>query len=220
MSDDAVRTEAKVVLRRTARALLRPVGLAERGRSGRHWIDDHGWWLVNVSLDAGSGAVVSHLNVGRQYLWYVSPNFYYEYESRRRSDRFDDVDLNPWQRAIEAQAGEVVSLVAEYRTRLSDPQQHLRALVDGAHNAINHNELFNGACAAGLLHEPALAVKLLARHSDDRDTPWVREFKARAERLAKLVQDPPALRDALETAVKETRQTLGLPPLAQVLPPA
>lgn len=51
-----------------AKTALAPLGLVFKGRS-RTWIDDHGWWLINVEFQPSSYATGCYLNVGTQHLW-------------------------------------------------------------------------------------------------------------------------------------------------------
>jgi hypothetical protein len=51
-----------------ARAGLEPLGLVRKRRT-RSWIDDHGWWLLNVEFQPTSHAVGCYINVGAQHLW-------------------------------------------------------------------------------------------------------------------------------------------------------
>ena len=60
-----------------ARRHLGPLGLTRKGRS-RHWIDDHGWWLVNVEFQPSGFGKGSYLNVGAQFLWRRFPDFSFE----------------------------------------------------------------------------------------------------------------------------------------------
>lgn len=69
--DNASHGRSQAVLRiitSAARESLKPLGLAQRGRS-RLWIDDHEWWLGVVEFTppriAGSG-----LYVGAMWLWH------------------------------------------------------------------------------------------------------------------------------------------------------
>ncbi|MFD9127049.1 hypothetical protein [Kitasatospora sp. NPDC059571] len=64
----ADRSPVPRIITSAARESLKPLGLAQRGRS-RLWIDDHGWWLGVVEFTppwtAGSG-----LHVGAMWLWH------------------------------------------------------------------------------------------------------------------------------------------------------
>jgi hypothetical protein len=67
-----------------ARTALRPLGLRQKGRS-RLWIDDHGWWLVNVEFQPSSWRKGSYLNVGEQHLWCERDYFIFERHERPAS---------------------------------------------------------------------------------------------------------------------------------------
>ena len=51
-----------------AREALAPLGVVRKGRS-RCWIDDHGWWLVNIEFQPSGFAKGCYLNVGVQHFW-------------------------------------------------------------------------------------------------------------------------------------------------------
>ena len=51
-----------------ARALLRPMGIVQKGRS-RTWYDDQGWWAGLIEFQPSSWSRGSYLNVGVQWLW-------------------------------------------------------------------------------------------------------------------------------------------------------
>ena len=51
-----------------ARAGLKPLGLVRKGRT-RSWIDDHGWWLLNVEFQPSGHGVGCYINVGVHHLW-------------------------------------------------------------------------------------------------------------------------------------------------------
>jgi hypothetical protein len=58
---------SKIIAQAASSALL-PLGLRRRGRS-RIWIDDHGWWLINVDFQPSGFEKGCYLNVGHQHLW-------------------------------------------------------------------------------------------------------------------------------------------------------
>ncbi len=63
MSDEVAK-----IIALAAKEGLAPLGLRRRGRS-RLWIDDHGWWTINVEFQASGFAKGCYLNVGYQHLW-------------------------------------------------------------------------------------------------------------------------------------------------------
>jgi hypothetical protein len=52
----------------TAREILRPMGVTQKGRS-RLWFDDHGWWVGLVEFQPSGFRRGSYLNAGVQWLW-------------------------------------------------------------------------------------------------------------------------------------------------------
>ena len=52
-----------------ARRILKPFGLARQGKS-RVWIDDHGWWLIQVEFQPSSWSRGSYLNVDINWMLY------------------------------------------------------------------------------------------------------------------------------------------------------
>src|ERR1051325_6569931 len=65
------------LIARSARSILRPMGLTQKGRS-RTWLDDHGWWLCVVEFQPSSWAGGSYLNVGCCLLWQVKDSLSFD----------------------------------------------------------------------------------------------------------------------------------------------
>jgi hypothetical protein len=57
------------VLTVAARRVLKPLGLVRQGKT-RVWIDDHGWWTIQVEFQPSSWSKGSYLNVGINWLLY------------------------------------------------------------------------------------------------------------------------------------------------------
>lgn len=57
------------VLTVAARRVLKPLGLVQQGKS-RVWIDDYGWWTIQVEFQSSSWSRGSYLNVGINWLLY------------------------------------------------------------------------------------------------------------------------------------------------------
>lgn len=58
------------IIAEAAKAGLSALGVTRKGRS-RTWIDDHGWWLINIEFQPSSHARGCYLNIGEQHLWVV-----------------------------------------------------------------------------------------------------------------------------------------------------
>ena len=65
MATESATTKA---VTQAAREVLRPLGLAQQGRS-RTWLDDHGWWVIVVEFQPLGYSPGSYLNVGACWLW-------------------------------------------------------------------------------------------------------------------------------------------------------
>lgn len=57
------------VIAAAARHVLKPFGLVRQGKS-RVWIDDHGWWTIQVEFQPSAWSKGSYLNVGINWLFY------------------------------------------------------------------------------------------------------------------------------------------------------
>jgi hypothetical protein len=57
------------VITAEARHVLKPLGLVRQGKS-RVWIDDHGWWTIQVEFQPSAWSKGSYLNVGINWLLY------------------------------------------------------------------------------------------------------------------------------------------------------
>lgn len=62
-------TDHNAVITAQARHVLKPLGLVRKGKS-RVWIDDHGWWTIQVQFQPSSWSKGSYLNVGINWLLY------------------------------------------------------------------------------------------------------------------------------------------------------
>ena len=65
----------------SARKVLRPLGLLQKGRS-RIWLDDHEWWLGVVEFQPSAWARGSYLNVGCMWLWDVKQHISFDVGGR------------------------------------------------------------------------------------------------------------------------------------------
>ncbi len=56
------------ILIQTAKTLLTPLGIVQKGQS-RTWIDDHGWWVIMMEFQPSGWSKGTYLNVGVCWLW-------------------------------------------------------------------------------------------------------------------------------------------------------
>jgi hypothetical protein len=139
-----------------ARTALRPLGLQQKGRS-RLWIDDHGWWLVNVEFQPSSWSKGSYLNVGEQQLWCERDYFVFErHERPAGGTAFIEFtgDETAFEAAMTGLVEEAVAAVVAWRREHGDGQDALRFVAATGDD-------FNAGVALGLLGDvPAAAARL------------------------------------------------------------
>lgn len=64
-----MQADHNAVITAQARHMLKPLGLVRKGTS-RVWIDDHGWWTIQVEFQPSSWSKGSYLNIGVNWLLY------------------------------------------------------------------------------------------------------------------------------------------------------
>jgi hypothetical protein len=62
-------TDHNHIINAEARRVLKPFGLTRQGKS-RVWLDDHGWWTIQVEFQPSAWSKGSYLNVGINWLLY------------------------------------------------------------------------------------------------------------------------------------------------------
>ncbi|MER5519888.1 hypothetical protein [Streptomyces sp. NPDC002763] len=204
----AERSPVLRIITSAARESLKPLGLAQRGRS-RLWIDDHGWWLGVVEFTpsrfAGSG-----LHVGAMWLWHDVDHLAFNVDAVRvgpelfrTEDRFTPLALELSQQA----AANVIALrvrfpalpgVARYLT--SRPVRR-GYLWDG----------FDAGIAAALVGDPDTARDHFERVlREDPLAPWMVEAQEKTRELHVIAADRDAVAAWVTRAVGSCRSKLGL----------
>ncbi len=197
----------------SARTTLKPLGVVQQGRS-RTWVDDHGWWIVNVEFQPSGFSAGSYLNVGVQWLWRIL-----KARSFMLGHRVEDFCpyLNEDQFSTEADrladsaASEVqryralfpsVSAVADYFLRVGGGDPEHLAPADRYHVGV----------ALGLVGQSKEAGRYLDSYRwVDDDRPWAVAERAQASRLRELLADGSSFQSAVIEIVTAMRATLKLP---------
>ncbi len=147
-----------------AREALKPLGLAQKGRS-RTWLDDRGWWVGVVEFQASDYTRGSYLNVRPNWLW--NPKPYLSFDFAGSSDvirgkpfiEFSDEDQ------FRAEAAGLATLAAdavlEYRRRF----RTVRAAADHLYRSSPRSgqAMLDTAIALGLSGQTRRATLLLRR---------------------------------------------------------
>lgn len=175
-----------------------PLGLARKGRS-RTWIDDHGWWLINVEFQPSSHAKGCYLNVGEQHLWVMRDHLVLENVERPLGGSafvtFDGSEAE-FAKAMQRVATTAADAIRRRRTEHGDGAVALRRLADDTDD-------LNGGIAAALLGDMQRARTRLGRqvHTAYRD---------QADSYLNL--DGSAARHHASAVVAKARQAVRLPP--------
>lgn len=187
---------ADKVIAAAATRVLAPIGLVRKGRS-RTWIDDHGWWLLNVEFQPSSHAVGCYLNIGTQHLWVVRDHLTLEGLERPLGPS-SFVTFHGDEAFLHAM-GQVVAVAADAirlrREAHADGVEALTRLAGG-------DDDLNAGIAAALLGDDVTARSRLAGriHSTDR---------ALADSYLGL--SAPDARTRATSTIVETRAKLNLP---------
>jgi hypothetical protein len=207
------------LLTHAAHAVLRPLGLQQKGRS-RTWLDDQGWWIGVVEFQPSSWSKGSYLNVGVTWPWHPGDEPFLFFDVSSRVEGFVEYS-SPEQfepeavRLAERAAREIRSL----RARLPDLETAGRLLAEEC-------RLFSGwpcwdaavafALAGGTRH----AVEMFdAVEATDDDRDWWLPVQRQARRWAHLLQDDERkFRAEAQKLIERNRTAFGLPASHPALP--
>ncbi|MFK0288436.1 hypothetical protein ACIQVL_49375 [Streptomyces sp. NPDC090499] len=198
------------IITSAARDSLKPLGLAQRGRS-RLWIDDHGWWLGVVEFTpsriAGSG-----LHVGAMWLWHDVDHLAFHVDAVRvgselfrTEDQFTRLALD-----LSQQAAANVTALRERFPTLSDAARHLTS------RPVRRGFLwdnFDSGIAAALARDPDMARDHFQQVLREVAlAPWMVDAQKKARELHAIAADRDAVSDWVTRAVDSCRSKLGLVP--------
>ncbi|NUK26839.1 hypothetical protein [Streptomyces lunaelactis] len=207
----ADRSPALRIITSAARESLKPLGLAQRGRS-RVWIDDHGWWLGVVEFapprTAGSG-----LHVGAMWLWHDVDHLAFHAETARTGPelfRAED-QFTPLALELGRRAAAEVTVLREKFPALADVARYLTA------RPLRRGflwESFDAGIAAALVGDTDTARDLFERVlREDALAPWMVEAQEKARELHVIAADHDAVTAWVARAVDSCRSKLGLDPV-------
>jgi hypothetical protein len=200
------------IITAAARSILRPAGLAQKGRS-RTWLDDHGWWLVLVEFQPSGFDRGSYLNVGATYLLYPRDHFGF-HDGYREHDFVAARDEAQFRLEAEALCRLALAKVEAFRARLTSPtaahdrlEEMLRA--DDERGIRGPWNLYFGGALAFAAGRAARGRELLDRlgATYPAATDWEKELIRISDELRQSA-DPSQL---LAQHVRATRAALKLP---------
>ncbi len=185
------------------------MGLVQRGRS-RLWIDDQGWWLINVEFQPSSWSRGSYLNVGVQWLWHRSPTFSFEFGNRVAEAGFMPFETpEEFDQAANRLAALAAEKVYAYRSLVSDVASLPRVLATGG--TLDTRNAYHVAVALALIGDTAGAETYMARAMiASPTTGWHREWNEQVRAVCELLSDPARLRGHVTSVVLDQRMCLKL----------
>lgn len=186
------------VIATAARQALGPLGLVRKGRS-RLWIDDHGWWLINVEFQPSGYSTGCYLNVGEQHLWVARDRLCLENFERPLGGSSVIAftgDERAFTAAMQSVVDAAVDAVTRRREKHADGVEALRRLARG-------DDDLNAGIASAVLGDQDTARGRLSGGVHDA-------HREDAEQYIGLPADK--ARERAWRAVERTRMVLGLLP--------
>jgi hypothetical protein len=205
------------LLNASAREVLRPLGIVQKGRS-RTWLDDRGWWLGVIEFQPSSWSRGSYLNVGVNWLWNPKEDLSFDVGGRvdlpggKEYFRYrDEAQFAPLARKLALIAA---TQVHRYRTRFPTIESAATTL----RQATDLLGSLDAAIALGLEGDEYEARTMFARYidwfeSDDDLECRTEDDEAlydRARFLSELVPDRPRFAEQIRRDVGEARAQLKL----------
>ena len=191
-----------------ARKELKPLGLKRKG-SSRIWIDDHGWWLIQVEFQPVSFGKGSYLNVGIGWLLlekgYVSFDVGYrintpfvEYET--------DQQFEPAAEILAKRAAGEVSKLREKFQSLDSAVEHFRDA-----ELKDPRDFYYAGVTLGLAGETSEARKCLEQAAEfDEESGWRKGLAYKARDLLHLLDEPSQFASSITGTVYRARSAANL----------
>lgn len=204
MADDHNR-----VIDAEARQILKPLGLTRKGKS-RVWIDDHGWWLVQVEFQPSSWSKGSYLNVGVNWMLYEGNEGAFNVGGRISVPFVSATDNQDFTADARNLAVRARDEIVELRTRFATLSSAVRHYA-GINPRGIWDEYFYGVLQ-GLAGDPIRAGEALQSVSRHRvECGWEKALAHRASEFSRLVSDRVAFVETVRGVVLRTRSIGNLP---------
>jgi hypothetical protein len=195
-----------------AKAALRPLGCAQKGRS-RIWLDDRSWWVGIVEFQPSSWARGSYLNVGACWLWYEKDSL--SFNAGGRVGSFQEFTSEEQFASIaEELAEQARQEVTAVRDRFPSPS-HVQAWLAAKPPASiwDHYHLAVSAGLAGATDQSKRSFEDVL--SDPVDWPWATEIKRQSAQLMRCLELGNRFEAKVMAMVNRRRDLLGLPAIPE-----
>ena len=205
------------LLNASAREVLRPLGIVQKGRS-RTWLDDRAWWVGVIEFQSSAWSRGSYLNVAVHWLWNPKEHLGFDVGGRvvlpggmQYLEYEDDVQFAPLARELAMIAATHVDL---YRTTFPT----IEAAAATLRQATDLLGSLDAGIALGLEGDQAAARTMFARYIEwfesDEALEWRTEADEgrydRARALVALVSDRSSFAKQIRRDVRDARDKLKL----------
>lgn len=197
------------LIQAAAKAVLKPLGCVQKGRS-RTWLDDQSFWVGVVEFQPSSWGRGSYLNVGACWLWQEKDYLSFDagayrvesFTSYKNDEQFASVAQHLAERASEE--------VQKLRQCFPTPSRVCAELAKSPLRSIHdHYHLAVSSGLAGHLDQSAQSFADVVSHAEER--PWSVEIKRRAAELKRCLELGSGFEEEVMDTIRRTRVLLKLP---------
>jgi hypothetical protein len=202
-------TDHNAVINAEASRILRPLGLTRKGKS-RVWIDDHGWWAIQVEFQPSRWSKGSYLNVGINWLLYEGSAGAFNVGSRINVPFIEASENDDFEKDAHHLAACAKDEVVQLRSRFSKLGAAILYYRNFDHRSAwddYHYGVLSGL--AGDTGEAKAAFASVLTHS--MEFGWEKALARRASELHALTTDHAAFVETIRGIVLRTRSIGNLP---------
>jgi hypothetical protein len=202
-------TDHNVVITAEARQVLKPLGLVRQGKS-RVWIDDHGWWTIQVEFQPSAYSKGSYLNVGINWLLYEGTAGTFHIGSRVDVPFIDATENESFKQEAHTLAIRAKAEVEKLRAQFSNLEAATAYYRDSGCQT-GWQDYYHGVLLA--LGGDVAGAKAAFESVCNRraEIGWVKALAQRASELQKLASDHTAFVETIRGIVLRTRSIGHLP---------
>lgn len=202
-------TDHNAAIAAEARLVLKPLGLVRHGKS-RVWIDDHGWWSIQVEFQPSAWSMGSYLNVGITWLLYEGSSSAFHIGSRVNVPFIEATGNETFKHDAQVLAMRAKEEVESLRSRFSTLEAAAAHYWDNGRNGTWDDYYFG--VLLGLLGDVPNAKMAFASVPTHRvQFGWEKALAQRAAELHKLASDQTAFIETIRGIVHRTRAIGHLP---------
>lgn len=202
-------TDHNTVITAQARLVLKPLGLVRQGKS-RIWIDDHGWWTIQVEFQPSVWSKGSYLNVGVNWLLYEGSVGAFHIGSRVDVPFIEASESESFEREAHDLALRAKGEVEKLRAQFSTIEKAAFYYRDSAHHSA-WDQYYYGVLLAigGDITGARAAFESVPTHRMHYG--WEKALAQRAAELHELVSNRTAFIETICGIVRRTRSIGNLP---------